>query len=286
MTERLTLPDKIEIAQATVEGIVNQFINLRLPGRTQPLRCPYWMNFNPVLKASGKEDLYRGVAGGGKMSPDNVVNGIVDSAGRANLNLAVCQNAEIVDLCVTNAIGVDCSGFAYQCLWAVYSSFGSKDFTDKVVSLEGKTGISKVGVKDLQSNLVSDNVPTTENILPCDLIFKGSHVFVVVSHQDEKIVCANSSNVYLPLGVCCFDIMITKPNQDIFSQDWMVSADVSMYASETLRKLGLSEEQIARLERLRSGRSIIGFSDYLIFAPPKPEDGVRRLKVIDELYHE
>lgn len=245
--------EKLEIlASNAIKSLVEKFKNIQVEGRDIP--CPFWMNFDYLYEGT---PLYKGFLRGGKLSPEEVKNSLNNLVVQNSLDIKNASLQEIISLMISNGIGVDCSGFAYQCLREVYLVLGgtSENFEKKVVNAQTyHSGITKVGVSDLSSSVNSLGVNRLSQIKPGDFIVKGRHIVVIIDTCDQIINCVHASNEILTPGIHEFDILIREPDLSIFDQEWQEFDLNGKPYSETLKD------------------SI------------KPGDGIRRLRIIQDLY--
>jgi hypothetical protein len=238
--------------RSELERFVSEFTNIRLKDRR--INCPFWMNKDPFYKGTG---YYKYFAKGGKRSAKEIEKLIAKKAALQKLDLGKASDYELNLFFLRNGIGVDCSGFVYQCLRQVYRTLGGRGFDKKVSnSRTGDKGIRRVGVLDLASSQNSRRVEKLDEIRPGDFIIAGaSHSVIIIRKFPGFLEVAHANNAIREAGVHRFRIKITDPKGQIFDQEWQeTSYDGLPYLESLKRKL-------------------------------KRRDGVRRLKIIERLYN-
>ena len=215
--------------------LTQRFLLLDILGRN--IVAPYWMNNDP---SSVDTYLYKSVSKGGKLTPEEIESQTILKAEEASLSLRALSYDQLRSFMQSNAIGIDCSGFAYQITEAMYSAAGGIDFQSKVKGRnEGDFGIRRTGASDLTSPKNSLTVNSTKDIMAGDLIrcMSGTHVIVVLSKTDSEVFCAHASGTFD--GVCTFKIEITDSSKGIFNQNWSLFIDGRRnYLGTALKRMG------------------------------------------------
>lgn len=240
-----------EKVSEALEKLVGKFMHITVGKRN--LRCPFWMNYDPLYKSS---QYFRYFALGGKRTPGQIERLVQERAEKEGLDLGKSTDYQIAVFFLRNGIGIDCSGFVYQCLRQVNKTLGGVDFKSRIINRKTKNvGIRKVGVLDLASSKNSIPIKGLENIRPGDYIIKGSsHSVIIIKKTKSLIKAAHSSNEIKESGVHSFNIKINKPKLHIFDQEWQeITSDGLPYLVSLKKSL-------------------------------RKSDGVRRLKIIDVLY--
>jgi len=240
--------------QNTIEEVAQDLSYVLINGLK--VRTPYWMNYDSFY---AETPLYMGVRGGGKYNKDQIVE---RCNYEANLSGFQSDDPEMMHLfMLSRGIGVDCSGFAYQTLRAVYYSLGGEDNLRSILvdATGNHGGITRTGARHLTSNDNSRVVNSLHNIRPADLIRcgRGGHVMVVAGvNPDGSIKVIHTTNATFITGIHSFTIRTNKPDGTIFEQNW--------------------EENLVNGYNL--GRWMNENRD--------GDDGIYRLKVLDDLYNQ
>ena len=239
-----------EIVSKKLIEFADQFLNMSLGNHI--IRCPFWMNWDYLYKGT---DLYRFVPGGGKMSPQEIEQQAILKAREQSFRLKEASLDELHCFILENGIGVDCSGLVYQGLKCAYQALGGSDFENKVIGVDGQTGITKIRVKALGSDINSFEINRLMEIKPVDFIVVGeSHSILIIQRLANYIFCLHASNEIKDSGVNFFPIKITDYKRGIFRQLWQEYSDDGKLYNE------------GRLLEVNCG-------------------GIRRLRIIEEAYN-
>jgi len=240
-----------ETTETAIESLIDHYKKIIINGRT--VACPFWMNYDYVYKDT---PYYKYFPKGGKRSPDEIRDLIVDKLNSTGFDIVHASEEQIGLFFLENGVGVDCSGLVYQCLKKAYITLGGSDFKKSIFGVYGEPKVvSRIGVKDLILPVNSFPVSDVTLVRPADFInFGHTHCIAIINRIDDKISCVHASNEILDSGIHEFSITITNPSESIFHQHWEeYSMDGVPYNEGLLMRV-------------------------------KVDDGVKRLRIIEELY--
>ncbi len=181
------------------------------------------MNNDPDLVGTV---LYFSVPGGGKMNPREIIDRTYTEDRIKGINLNSFSTSELKTFMRERGMGVDCSGLTYQLCERAFNTLGGKDFTQRIVGIDGKHGITKVNASCLTSPINSIRIARLEEIKPADIIRcrKGHHSITILEVEvlggETNLVCAHSSDSVAALGVSIFKIKVLSLKDNIFRQEW------------------------------------------------------------------
>lgn len=253
MSELVLAPPKETVVTDSLLSLKERFMNIAVGSRFIP--CPFFMNNDPRYK----ETMYfQSFSKGGKLTPDEIEDKIIKTAIANQISPDELNPDQLKEFLLFYGIGIDCSGFVYQFLKQAYQTLGGKNFEEKIVNEDGKTGITKIGAKQLLLDNNSYPVENIKSIKPADFViehspYSSSHSVVIANITGSVLNCIHATNEIQNSGVHPFDIRITNPFGSISEQNWE--------------------------ENLADGTS---YDKYIQRSPLKRY--VRRLKIIDNLY--
>ena len=185
---------------------IQEYTEMTVYGQT--VHCPYWMN-----KIKDGQVRIRGFSNG-KGSASEIRQELIKQIDKLSIDREHLTSEYIRKLAKRNRIGIDCSGFVYRILNALYTSL------DRIFS----GGITKTDVKRLTSKEFCIPIQKVEDIQPGDLIRLrgGKHVVIILEKTADTVVYAHSSNLTTKIkGVHLAKIKITNPSKPIEFQHWL-----------------------------------------------------------------
>lgn len=203
----------------TMQDIFYLYTHLLLGGKE--IVCPYWMDCSKKLKHG---------PGGGKASPQELVNLTELKAREKKIDLSTLNEREIVLFMKKNRLGVDCSGFAFWMLNALDLERGGNGIADDIPNSEGRYIKIRASTKMLTDGGVSFFVKKIKWIKPGDMIrLGGGHHLAVVMEigkdkggNIKKIIYAHSSSPFYTVisGVHKESIIIKDVEKSLQEQEW------------------------------------------------------------------
>lgn len=203
-----------------MQDVFYRYTHLPLGGKETP--CPYWID-KPKKLIHGP--------GGGKASPQELVNLTKLKAREKGIDLTKLSEREIILFMKKNRLGVDCSGFAFWLLDALDMEKGGNGIADDIPNCKGRFIKIRASTKMLTDEKVSFFVKSINEIKPGDMIRLrgGGHMAVVMEAEKDtegntkKIVYAHSSSPLFTVvsGVHKETIIIKDPSKPLQEQDWL-----------------------------------------------------------------
>ncbi len=221
---------KLKKVPEEVQKIVNNYINLRINGKT--VQTPYYRNIKRIR--AGLRVLV------GKGSPEEIQEEALIYAKLKKVNLNNLTNKEIRTFLLNYGLGIDCSGFVAHLIhtWLKSKNQGglgkninypSKSLYRKILTL--LRAIESTGA-DVLTNKENTKEISVKEVLPGDLLrlkalTKGDHVALIYSvyYQNNlpvKIKYVHSSEHFFEnSGVKFGKINILDPYSELKNQQWL-----------------------------------------------------------------
>jgi len=188
------------------------------------------------LSSAGVTDRFANY--GGKGTPKQIRELILNAAAKEHFNLQKATAKDIEDFMIQQGIGVDCSGFVYHVLDQYLKKEKKKSLDTLILRYPGVIGkierfilqtnrVRRTSAATLTNDLNTIRIEKVKDIKPGDMIrvthsdWKGKHIIIIVEVNEKHITYAMTSQYTRKQGARFGIINIKDRNKGLEYQMWM-----------------------------------------------------------------
>lgn len=221
-------------------SLADEYIHLQIAGKE--ISVPYSISKEGEsraigeLSSAGVTDRFANY--GGKGTPLQIKELVLDAAKKENFDLHKATSEEIVQFMIKQGIGVDCSGFVYYILDQYLRKEKHKTLDTIILRFSGilgkierfllqKNRVRRSSAATLTSDLNTIKIEKVKDMKPGDLIrlthsdWKGKHIMIIIDINKTEILYAMTSQYTKIQGARFGKIKIKDNNKGLEAQEWL-----------------------------------------------------------------